>query len=85
MIELSEAIAVLDWTLTAACLAATITRPPRGCTKGHVLNNALAAHFLYLRQRVPTVHLATCALLTVDDPGSDNLAVLRLAGAVGLT
>lgn len=76
MIEPGEAIEVLDWILAAACVQASATRHPRPS----VLDDALALHFAWLRSRAPLTHLALRALLAEDEPGSDNLALWRLAG-----
>ena len=87
MIEPNEAASVLDWILTAACLQ--MTADPRAGS----LDDALAAHFAYLRREAPITHLAVCGLIAagtpatpLDPPGPlpDNLSVLRLAGAPGI-
>ena len=94
MIEPNEAAAVLDWILTAACLQVTADRPPPTSTASTTaLDDALAAHFAYLRREAPITHLAVCGLIAagtpatpLDPPGPlpDNLSVLRLAGAPGI-
>ena len=82
MIEPSEATDVLDWTLAAACLQATVLSPRQPYRGSDTcLDDALRAHLRYLRDAAPITHLAVCALLTVDAPSSDNLALRRLAGA----
>lgn len=83
MIEPNEAAEVLDWTLAAACLQATVLSPRQPCRgPDGCLEDALRAHLRYLRDAAPITHLAVCALLAIDAPASDNLRVLRLAGHV---
>lgn len=69
-----EAIQVLDWALAAACLQ--VSAEPRR----ESLDEALAAHFAYLRDQAPLTHAVVIALLRVPDP-EVNGPFLRAIGA----
>lgn len=68
-----EAIQVLDWALAAACLQ--VSADPGAGT----LDNALAAHFAYLREQAPLTHAVVVALLRIPDPDV-NGAFLQIIG-----